>query len=120
MIKDDPAIGELLAEMLAEMGHQTCAIVATEDECAEADTRHAPDLMIVDAGLRERNGISAVEEIDRTGPIPHLFISGDATRVRTLVRSGTVVLQKPFHEAELTRAIQRTLEAGGVQALVGN
>ncbi|PKU23005.1 response regulator [Telmatospirillum siberiense] len=110
VIEDDAVIGLLLGEMLVEMGHDMCAIAATETAAVIAAGRYDPDLMIVDARLGEGSGLSAVEEIRRTGPIPHLFVSGDASRVRAL-RPKAVVLQKPFREAELVRAIQRVLDA---------
>ena len=66
--------------------------------------------MIVDARLGDGSGVSAVEEILRTGFVPHLFVSGNISKVRAL-RPDAVVLQKPFGAAELTRAIQSTLDA---------
>jgi two-component system, response regulator PdtaR len=110
VIEDNALIGILLAEMLAAMGHDVCAIEATEADAVRAAVRCRPDLMIVDARLGEGSGVSAVEEILRAGPIPHLFVSGDTSRVQAL-RPGAVVIQKPFRESDLARAIQRALGA---------
>jgi CheY-like chemotaxis protein len=110
VVEDDAVIGMLLGEMLAEMGHQVCAIAPTEADAVKAAAHYGPDLMIVDARLGDGSGLSAVEEIGRTSSIPHVFVSGDAARVRAL-RPSAVVLQKPFRESELVRAIQRVLEA---------
>jgi two-component system, response regulator PdtaR len=66
--------------------------------------------LIVDARLGDGNGVSAVEEIIRGGPIPHLFVSGDTSRVQALW-PGAVVIQKPFRESDLARGIQRALGA---------
>jgi len=106
VVEDDAVIGMLLGEMLVEMGHIICAIAATEAEAVAAAARYEPDLMIVDARLGEGSGLSAVEKIGRTGDVPHFFVSGDASRVRAL-RPGAVVLQKPFRESDLVRAISR-------------
>jgi CheY-like chemotaxis protein len=103
--EDDALIALLLAELLAGMGHEVCARVATESEAVIAAAHYKPDLMIVDAGLRGGSGISAVEEICRTGPLAHVFISGDAERVR-LRQPDAVVVRKPFRQAELARAIE--------------
>ena len=73
-------------------------------------THYKPDLMIIDAGLGQGSGISAVEEILRTEPIAHLFISGDAGRVR-LRQPDAVVVRKPFRQAELVRAIEVAVAA---------
>jgi CheY-like chemotaxis protein len=109
VVEDDAVIGMLLAEMLAGMGHDTCAIAANEADAVAAADRCRPDLMIVDARLGDGSGIAAVDEILRTGPVPHLFASGNAPRVLVL-RPSAVVLQKPFGEADLADAIQRALD----------
>jgi len=110
VVEDDALIAILLAELLAGMGHDVCATAATEAEAVIAATRYGPDLMIVDAGLGRGSGVAAVEEIFRTGPLAHVFISGDAERVR-LRKPDAVVVRKPFREAELARAIDLALGA---------
>jgi FixJ family two-component response regulator len=54
-----------------------------------------------------------VEEILRVGFVPHVFVSGDISRLRTL-KPGAVAMQKPFSESDLLRAIQRALGAAVV------
>jgi CheY-like chemotaxis protein len=108
--EDDPMIGTLLAEVLTEMGYDVCAIEATEADTVAAAVRCRPDMMIVDAWLGDGSGVAAVEAVLRTGFVPHVFVSGDMTRVQAR-RPDAVVLQKPFREADLARAIQRALAA---------
>jgi CheY-like chemotaxis protein len=108
VVEDEAVIAMLLAEVLAGMGHDVCAIEATEADAVAAAARCRPDMMILDARLGDGSGISAVEQILCTGFIPHVFVSGDALRVRAL-RPGAVVIQKPFHEADLASAMQRAL-----------
>jgi CheY-like chemotaxis protein len=110
VVEDDAMIAMLFAEVLAGMGHDVCAIEATEADAVATAVRCRPDLMIVDVRLGDGSGVSAVEEILRTGPVPHVFVSGDTSRVQTL-RPGAVVIQKPFRESDLARAIQRALGA---------
>ena len=38
-----------------------------------AASRYKPNLMIVDEGLGRGSGVSAVEQIDRDGPLAHVF-----------------------------------------------
>ena len=104
--EDDTLIGMLLAEVLAGMGHDVCAIKTTEADAVTAAVQYRPDLMIVDAQLGDGSGVSAVEKILRSGFVPHLFVSGDTSRVLAL-RPDAVVIQKPFRESDLARAIQR-------------
>ena len=110
--EDDAMIGMMLDAVLAGMGHTVCAIEATQSGTVAAAARCRPDLMIVDGRLGNGSGIAAVEEILRSGPIPHLFVSGDTFGI--LARNPrAIVVQKPFPEAELARAIQRALVQGG-------
>jgi len=109
LVEDDALVGILLAKLLAAMGHDVCATAATEADAVAAATRHRPDLMIVDAGLRQGSGISAVEEILRSAPLAHVFVSGDPGRVQVR-RPDAVVVGKPFREAELVRAIEIALK----------
>jgi two-component system, response regulator PdtaR len=113
--EDDALIGMLLGETLEDMGHDVCAIVATEADVVAAAARHRPDLMIIDGRLFDGNGVSAVEKILRIGFIPHVFVSGDRSGILAR-RPGAVVIQKPFGESDLAWAIQRALGATNNQS----
>jgi len=110
VVEDDTLIGMLFADELVAMGHYVCAIATTEADAVTAAAQFKPDLMIVDARLRDGNGVSAVEEILRTRWIPHVFVSGD-TSVITALRPGAIVIQKPIRDIDLDRAIQRAIDA---------
>ena len=94
VVEDDAIIAMAMAELLTEIGHTVCAW-------------HHPDLMIVDANLREGSGIAAVIEILRTGFVPHIFVTGDSYGLPDL-RPGTIVIHKPFTATDLAYAIQRS------------
>lgn len=104
VVEDEVIIGMLLSEVLTDMGHQVCAVVAAEDEAVAAAALYHPDLLIVDAGLAAGSGVSAVDTILASGFVPHVFTTGNALKVR-LQRPDAVILEKPFHEAELAEAI---------------
>jgi two-component system, response regulator PdtaR len=110
VVEDEMLIGMLLADMLGAMGYDVCAVEATEADAVAAAARYRPDLMIVDAGLRDGSGVSAVDEILSTGWIPHVFVSGETSKI-SAQRPGAIVIQKPFRDADLNRAIQRALDA---------
>ncbi len=112
VVEDDAMIAMLLADMFAAMGHDVCAVEATEAGAVAAAVRCRPDLMIVDARLGDESGVSAVEEILRSGFVPHVFIGGDISMVQAR-KPGAVALQKPFDESSLVRAIQCALGAAG-------
>jgi DNA-binding response OmpR family regulator len=104
LVDDDALIGTLLAEMLDQMGHVVCGIEATEVGAVQAALRDKPDLMIVDARLRDGDGVTAVETILRTASIPHIIMSGARLPGR---RAPAVKLQKPFMYRDLASAIER-------------
>jgi CheY-like chemotaxis protein len=108
VVEDNAIIGMLLAEMLAEMGYDVCGVETTEAEAVAAAARCKPDLMIVDARLGDGSGVAAMRAILLTGPMPHLFISGASVETDS---PDAIVLQKPFHEQQLARAIDRVLAA---------
>jgi two-component system, response regulator PdtaR len=109
IIEDNALNVLLLTELLASMGHAVCATAATEGEAIAAARRHKPDLILADSQLRDGTGISAVEEIIRTAPIPHIFMSGDAAGVARC-HPAAIVLKKPFDPLALTRAIESALK----------
>ena len=110
--EDDFLIATFLEELLLEMGHQVCAIAADQAETVAAAIEHGPDLMIVDAGLREGSGIEAVAEILKTRFVPHIFATGDRFRVLEQCPDA-IVLDKPYNAKALTHAIEQALQTSG-------
>ncbi len=107
IVEDDQLIGMLLAAMLEDMEMDVCAIEATQSGAVAAALRLRPDLMIVDAKLGGGSGIAAMAEIERHGPMPHIFMSGE----RSLApRHGARLLMKPFSQDQLSCAIRRALQ----------
>ena len=105
--EDNDLIGELLSEMLTEMGHSVCAVTTTQADTVAAATKFHPDLLIVDFRLNPGNGVQAVDTIEQTMPIRHILVSGNIAEVCKL-RPDAVVLQKPYDRAALIAAIDRS------------
>lgn len=101
--EDDDLIGELLAEMLTNMGHMVCAVEASEAGTVEAARRFQPDLLIVDLQLSPGSGISAVDTIMLMRPTPHVLMSANILRLREM-RPHAIMLEKPFTQASLLLA----------------
>ena len=110
LVEDDAIIATLTAETLQSMGHEVCAIAASEADAVCAAARERPDLLIVDAHLTEGSGLAAVRRILLKGPVPHIFISGDVLSAEQLDASA-ILLQKPFQEKDLARAIVQAFAA---------
>jgi CheY-like chemotaxis protein len=109
--EDDALIAMLLDNVLVEMGHEVCATESTQAGTVAAAARCRPDLMIVDARLGGGSGVLAVEEILKGGFIPHVFTSGDIATLREL-EGRAVVIEKPFHEPQLARAVTMAMGPG--------
>lgn len=109
MAEDDELIGELLGEMLADMGHEVCAVESTEIDTVAAARLFRPDLLIVDLHLRPGSGIAAVDLIQQTRIIPHILVSGNIAQVRER-RPDAIMLEKPYNQASLAAAIDRASE----------
>ena len=88
-----------------------CTVARTQDEAVAAAERDKPHLLIVDARLHNKgSGVSAVDQIQRRGNIPHIFVTGDSRGVLEL-KPNAIVLEKPFTEAMLAAAIDRVHES---------
>lgn len=115
VVEDDVMIGPLLAEMLEDLGHIVCAVEVDAVNAVAAAARHHPDLMIVDVGLGDESGVSAVTDILKDGFVPHVFVTGDALRNLAL-GPNAVLIQKPFRGPDIVAAIQRAIRgAKGVR-----
>jgi two-component system, response regulator PdtaR len=110
LVEDDIAVATLLADVLAGMGHGVCSIEDSQADAVAAAGRLRPDLMIVDARLRDGCGVAAVQKILEIGFVPHLFVSGNTFAVLSQMPDA-VVIQKPFFAPELALAIQAVLKA---------
>jgi two-component system, response regulator PdtaR len=108
IVEDDAMIGGLLAETLEGLGHGVSAVESNVENAVATASRCRPDLMIVDVGLGEASGIAAVNEILRSGFVPHVFVTGDAVG-STPLGPDTVLIRKPFRVSDLDLAIQRAL-----------
>lgn len=119
LVEDEGMIAMAIADILEQMGHKVCGTATTESDAVAASHRSTPDLIIIDGRLRIGSGIEAMRKILSHEYVPHIYISGDSLIADSL-DSGAVVLQKPFSEEELAKAIVRAIEARRPQAASGD
>jgi CheY-like chemotaxis protein len=108
VVEDEAIIAYLLGEVLKGMGHEVCALELSQAGAIAAAERHKPDLMIVDEHLGQGSGLAVVEAVLRTRPTPHIFVSGDTFKIKRLMPDA-VVMEKPYHETDLARAIDSAM-----------
>ena len=109
LAEDEPIIAMLMARVLRAMGHEICAVEATEAGVVAAARLHRPQLMIVDARLRHGSGVAAVQTILQQGFVPHVLVSGTVIEG---MGPDAVLLSKPFTERELVAAMESAMAAG--------
>lgn len=109
---DDPHIREVIRFALAREG---LATVEAADG-AEALKRFAevePDLVVLDVGMPEADGLDVCREIRRTHQTPVLFLSArdeEIDRILGLEIGGDDYVGKPFSPRELTARVKAILK----------
>jgi DNA-binding response OmpR family regulator len=79
MIVDvDANIGSLLAEPLKALGHEVCAIEASESGALAVGGSSKPNLMIIDSQLHDGSGIRARQALDAVPFLVVLALSVEA------------------------------------------
>ena len=120
VVEDDPAVRELLQQLLDDEGH--CPLVAADGRRAlELAAQGAvPNLVIADYNLPNGlNGLQVIASLRKQirQDIPAMVLTGDISTVtlREIAAHGCVHLNKPVRARELTRHIQRLLAEPAVQ-----
>lgn len=112
---DDPGIREVLTFALDKAGMTT--IVARDGaEALELFGEHTPDLVILDIGMPERDGLSVCQELRKTSDAPILFLTArddEIDRVLGLEIGGDDYVTKPFSPRELVARVKVILRRMG-------
>ena len=108
LVEADATIGLLLAEILEDLGAVICAVEANIAKVASAAARWHPNLIIVDVGLGDADGVAAIAEILAAGLIPCVFVTDDNLRIPS-DWPGAVLIRKPFRGPEIVAAIRRAM-----------
>ncbi len=110
IIEDEIIAGFGMQIILSDMGFDSFAFAGTAHQAIEQALLRRPDLMTVDVGLLDGDGLAAAREIRRTlGPSPTVYVTGDA---RALVHHpDAVVVEKPFSPIDMARAYERAQAA---------
>jgi two-component system copper resistance phosphate regulon response regulator CusR len=113
LVEDERDIQAFLGQALAEAGYRVD--VAPDGKSAEALAATNPyDILIVDLGLPDQDGISLIMRLRQTGVhAPVLILSARRSvddRVRGLEQGGDDYLTKPFALAELLARLRNLLK----------
>ena len=112
VVDDDPHILDVICFALTKAGHQH---QRTGDgrEAIAAFSSYKPDLIVLDVGLPEMDGLEVCRNIRRTSEVPILFLSArdeEIDRILGLEIGGDDYVTKPFSPRELVARIAAILK----------
>jgi len=111
IVEDDRQTRTFLADNLAADGYEPLVSGTAREAVRLIETRY-PDVVIVDLGLPDRDGLELLQQVraadgiaSRVDPLLPLLVltgrSGELHRLRSFERGADDVLEKPFSYAEL-------------------
>lgn len=118
---DDPGIREVTAFALDKAGMQT-VLARDGAEALDLFGQYRPDLVILDIGMPEIDGLGVCQEIRKTASTPVLFLTArddEIDRVLGLEIGGDDYVTKPFSPRELVARVKvilrRTAQQGAAE-----
>ncbi|GAB4257947.1 PAS domain-containing protein [Deferrisoma sp.] len=117
LVEDDPAVRDLAADCLRELGYRVLSFSTGEEAEAGLAREANLDLLVTDVVMPGMRGPELLRRLRRRWPeLPAVFVSGHAgDQLADLETDRALFLQKPFRLADLEAAVARALgsdEAG--------
>ena len=113
VIEDDEATADAIARVVASFGHEVSR-AHTIAEARAAVERAVPELVLVDLGMPDGDGVAMVAELRERGVEDFVVISGERSQARVVesLRAGvTDFLLKPVKLSEIHRVVGRVVQA---------
>jgi two-component system KDP operon response regulator KdpE len=114
LVEDDPALSAALAATLKAAGFRPVT-AATAAEGLRWFAHYSPDLVLLDLGLPDRDGLCVIREIRQRGPTPIVVLSArdaEAVKVEALDLGADDYIAKPFGVDELLARLRAGLRHG--------
>ena len=118
VIDDEPQIGTAVKRSL-EARSMTVTVAGTGEVGLTVAASARPDLVIVDLGLPDLDGLEVIERLRSWTEVPIIVLSGsgeEATKVRALELGADDFVSKPFGVDELRARVQAVLRRAGAAA----
>lgn len=104
---DDPHIRDVICFALQKAGMETSIAVDGVSALKQA-TSSKPDLVVLDVGMPEMDGLDVCRELRKTSSVPILFLSArdeEIDRILGLEMGGDDYVTKPFSPRELVARV---------------
>ena len=111
LIEDDPQIRRFLRAALAAEEYRLQEAATAEEGSAQAAARQ-PDLILLDLGLPDRDGLDVIRSVRQWGQIPILVLSArgqEKDKIAALDLGADDYVAKPFAIGELLARIRAAL-----------
>lgn len=111
IVEDEPGIRAVLLALLEAAGYRVIEAESAGRALAEARS-HRPDLLIVDLGLPDRDGIAVIRAVRGFSPVPIVVLSAralEADKIAALDAGADDYITKPFGSAELLARVRAAL-----------
>ena len=111
LIEDDPQIRKFLRVMLTAEDYRFYEATAGAEGLAQTATRN-PDLVLLDLGLPDRDGVELIREIRKWSQMPIVVISArgqERDKVEALDAGADDYVTKPFARGEVSARIRAAL-----------
>lgn len=117
LVEDETNIRNLVATLLEAAGYQTISA----ETCSQAQTlfrSYMPDLIELDLGLPDRDGLSLLRTVREIAPTPVIVLSArseERDKVEALDMGANDYVTKPFGSAELLARVRSVLRSRRMQ-----
>jgi two-component system, OmpR family, KDP operon response regulator KdpE len=111
IVEDEPPIRRLLRTTLGANDYRALE-AGTGAEAMSALRHHRPDLVLLDLGLPDIDGLQLIADIRKRGPVPIVVLSSrgdEAAKVAALDSGADDYVTKPFGADELLARIRAAL-----------
>jgi two-component system KDP operon response regulator KdpE len=122
LVEDDAALATVLASALEARGHRV-HVEPTGRGALQAVSVHSPDVVILDLGLPDLDGLEVCRSLRRWFPYPIIVLSADADegrKVAALDLGADDYVTKPFSTPELFARLRVALRHGRTLAAVAD
>lgn len=121
VVEDERVISTFITAILSSNGYSVLH-AATGAEAVSMIVSHMPDLMLLDLGLPDTDGLTVLKEIREWSELPIIVVSArqeEREKVEALDAGANDYVTKPFGNSELLARIRTALRQQAKQSGVG-